>query len=134
MSQTKSSGSGPIVIDSWLGKKTWCHCDGCQMYPSKHGPGGLLARLEFNNTFPPDWKPGHCHTKTTDLYRSRLNDRICQIKCQIKYRYPDDDDSDDEGGPDELFVQLDHARSHARNLDPRFRAGEVDPDSVICEF
>lgn len=145
MSQTKSSGSGPIVIDSWLGKKTWCHCDGCQMYPSKHGPGGLLARLEFNNTFPPDWKPGHCHMKTPDIYRSRLNDRICRIKGQIKYRYPDDEDSDDdsERDSDELFVQLNHERSHARNLQPRSRELPLasgiplvvhDPDCVICEF
>lgn len=64
-------------------------------------------------------------------------DHICRIKCQIKYRYPDDEDSDDDtdepGDPDELFVQLDHARSHARNLDPSLR-WTADPDSVICQF
>ena len=81
--------------------------------------------------------------KTTDIYMNRLNDRICRIKCQIKYRYPDDDDSDDEDGePDELFVQLDHERSHAMNMQPLLRellaSGVVlivhEPDSVICEF
>ena len=61
---------------------------------------------------------------TTDLYKSRLNDRISLIRSLVEFDSPDD----------QLLDQLDNERSHARNLNPSLRAQDIDPDSVISLF
>lgn len=60
----------------------------------------------------------------TDLHKSRLNDRISLIRSLVEFDSPDD----------QLLDQLDHERSHARNLNPSLRAQDIDPDSVISVF
>jgi len=122
-----------VVVDCCLGREFGeCLCDACLKWQRRRG---ALSRRSLTEV----------RFLAIALYISRHTDVLCLIKGTISHEFPDDDGSDMEWSEDEvvderereLYVQLEHERGHARNMQPGLRwmgMGGQDPDSVICWF
>jgi hypothetical protein len=125
-----------VVVDCCLGREFGeCLCDACLKWQKR---SVALARRSLIDA-------RCCAPDARTLYISRHTDVLCLIKGTISHEFPDDDGSDMEWSEDEvvderereLYVQLEHERGHARNMQPGLRwmgTGGQDPDSVICWF
>ena len=132
------------VIDCWLGREFGeCLCAPCLYWQTRYA----LHQRQGND---PRLLGSCCAPDSLARYQSRHTDVLCLIKSRIRREFPDDDwseseedEEEEEEEPHELYVQLEHERAHARNMQPQLRWEQYwttnggvaqDPDSVICWF